>query len=617
MATFVVSSGQTSSGLTINNGDTLTVQSGGTANATTVNSGSDTVFGTVSGTLLEAGTETISSGGLATSSIVALSGQQLVRSGAITTGTQISGGGFQDIASSGSAIGTVVSFGGSATVENGARAIGMTVAASRTSSPAPRPAPPSWSNGELNLFSGAIASLTTVVSSGVVIVSSGGSATSTTDGGLMILSAGGAATSTLVSGSFGNEQVYAGATETGAVVSNGGLLQVGVSGFGAGGTVTSATVKSGGLLFVDSGGVAIGAVVSDGGQEDVFANGSAISTVISSGGQELVFSGATVSGATILSGGLMQVSSGAIVTGPINISAGGLLEYMSGVNIIVSSGQTSSGIALGSGASLTVLVGRLGDRHDRLLRRLRHRSRPAATPPAPGFPAASSSSPPAAPPPARRSELRQPGRVRRRRGERHDAVDRPALPTGGLAVSATVSSGGALQVFSGGQASGAVVNVVGVINVFSGGSATNTVVSSAGNSHRLSAAAALPTSRAFTYGNMTVSSGGSATGHRPVGRRPACGRRHRVGRRDRLTGFDNISSGAIASGTTLGVFTAQNVQSSGSAVSTLRQQPGRQSRLRRRPRHRDAGFLGRLRDRLVRRRHDRQRGLERRHRAAS
>jgi hypothetical protein len=31
MATFVVSSGQTSSGLTINSGDTRTVQSGGTA----------------------------------------------------------------------------------------------------------------------------------------------------------------------------------------------------------------------------------------------------------------------------------------------------------------------------------------------------------------------------------------------------------------------------------------------------------------------------------------------------------------------------------------------------------------------------------------------------------
>ena len=64
MANFVVSSGQTSSGLTISNGDTLAVQSGGTANATTVNSGgSDTVFGTVSGTLIEGGTETISSGG--------------------------------------------------------------------------------------------------------------------------------------------------------------------------------------------------------------------------------------------------------------------------------------------------------------------------------------------------------------------------------------------------------------------------------------------------------------------------------------------------------------------------------------------------------------------------
>ena len=52
MTAYVVGSGQTSSGLTLNSGDTLTVLSGGTASATTINSG---------------GSETVSFGGTAQS----------------------------------------------------------------------------------------------------------------------------------------------------------------------------------------------------------------------------------------------------------------------------------------------------------------------------------------------------------------------------------------------------------------------------------------------------------------------------------------------------------------------------------------------------------------------
>ena len=52
MTSFVVSSGVTSSGLTVNSGETGTVQSGGTASGTTVNSGGTlTDLGTASGTV--------------------------------------------------------------------------------------------------------------------------------------------------------------------------------------------------------------------------------------------------------------------------------------------------------------------------------------------------------------------------------------------------------------------------------------------------------------------------------------------------------------------------------------------------------------------------------------
>ncbi len=55
MTTYTVSSGHTSSGITLNPGDTMTVLNGGTAVSTTVNGGFLDDFGKITGTVFNAG----------------------------------------------------------------------------------------------------------------------------------------------------------------------------------------------------------------------------------------------------------------------------------------------------------------------------------------------------------------------------------------------------------------------------------------------------------------------------------------------------------------------------------------------------------------------------------
>ena len=69
---------------------------------------------------------------------------------------------------------------------------------------------------------------------------------------------------------------------SGAEVTSGGLLQVGLAGFGAGGVVSDATIDSGGFESVDSGGTDFGASVS--GTLQIFSSGLASGVEVRSGG---------------------------------------------------------------------------------------------------------------------------------------------------------------------------------------------------------------------------------------------------------------------------------------------------------------------------------------------
>src|SRR5439155_1608853 len=90
--TYVVHSGETSSGLVLNSGDSLLVEGGGTALSTTINSG---------------GLQTVESGALASGTVASGTGAAvLVLSGGTASGATLSGGGFDIVF--GTAIGTTV-----------------------------------------------------------------------------------------------------------------------------------------------------------------------------------------------------------------------------------------------------------------------------------------------------------------------------------------------------------------------------------------------------------------------------------------------------------------------------------------------------------------------------
>ncbi len=218
MTNTIVSSGQTSSGLTLNSGDFLTVLAGGTANATDVNSGTDNVFGTVSGTVIHAGQEFVSSGGRASGTVVSFGGAQILLAGGLTTGTVISGG-FEGV-SGGVASGTIISFGGMA-VSSGGTASGATIG----------------SGGVLQVFAGGAASATTISAGGLQYVFSGG-----IDAGGTIL---------------GQRQVWAGGVASGTQIGAGGIDYV----YGA---ASNTTIGSGGSEIVQSGGTLSGAIVNGG-----------------------------------------------------------------------------------------------------------------------------------------------------------------------------------------------------------------------------------------------------------------------------------------------------------------------------------------------------------------
>jgi autotransporter passenger strand-loop-strand repeat protein len=114
MTAYVVNSGQTSSGLTLNTGDTLGVLSGGTAVDITISSGgSETISGgsTSSDTVLTGGSLTVSSGGAVGPGTVN-SGTETVFSGGEVVSPSINGSGVLGL-SSGAVVSGGITFSGS------------------------------------------------------------------------------------------------------------------------------------------------------------------------------------------------------------------------------------------------------------------------------------------------------------------------------------------------------------------------------------------------------------------------------------------------------------------------------------------------------------------------
>src|SRR3984957_10287638 len=292
----IVSSGQTSNGISILSGGKLIVSKGGTAHDITVSSGGAlNVAGTITSdvTVFAGGGERVSSGG--------------VVSGATGAGTVISGG-TVNVLSGGKLEFADVDSGGKVNVKKGGTAHDLTVS----------------SGGALNV-AGTITSDVTVFSGGVETVSSGGvvsgASGSGTDisGGTVNVLSGGKFEFAVVDGG-GDLNVSKGGTAHDILVSSGGTLTVA-------GTITSDVfVESGGVETVSSGGLVTGSLAGAEtlvlGTVNVLSGGKYGFSLLSSGGTLNVSKGGTAHDILISSGGHLNMAG--TITSHVAVFSGGV-----------------------------------------------------------------------------------------------------------------------------------------------------------------------------------------------------------------------------------------------------------------------------------------------------
>jgi|SRR5205823_8335023 len=111
MTTFLVTSGQTLSGVTLASGDTEAVLFGGTATSTIINGGFQDDAGTATNTTINGGYQFVESGGTASNTTVYSGAEQLVMSGGTAAGTTINSGSIEIIESRGTATGAIINGG--------------------------------------------------------------------------------------------------------------------------------------------------------------------------------------------------------------------------------------------------------------------------------------------------------------------------------------------------------------------------------------------------------------------------------------------------------------------------------------------------------------------------
>ncbi|EIM8619010.1 autotransporter outer membrane beta-barrel domain-containing protein, partial [Escherichia coli] len=173
-------------------------------------------------------------------------------------------------------------------------------------------------------------------------------------GGQQIVSSGGSATSTTINGGW--QSVYNSGSATSTTINSGGQQNVSHDG-----SATSTTINDGWQNVYNSGSAT--STTINGGWQDVFSGGSATSTTINSGGGQAVYSGGSATSTTINSGGQLSVFSGSAVD--ITQNSGGAIETdtssdLSGTNAKGSfsiAGGSANNMLLENGGSLMVLDG--------------------------------------------------------------------------------------------------------------------------------------------------------------------------------------------------------------------------------------------------------------------
>lgn len=343
MATTIVASGTTATGLTIANGGTLTVQTGGTVvSADILSGGIATITGADSGSVIAlGGVETVTG----TATLDSIGGTQILAGGSVSN-ELVSGGSLIISGSDSGASGITITSGGSVLLESGKAKVTGTLTFTGAGTLSETAIVTPSTAGDLAVISGfglgdfidltAIgtgATLTSATSgSNTVLTVSGGSTEFLTAGTLLAETftlAGTGTTFTLIedAAGAGSDIVLAAAVTTiasgqtaaaGFSVTSGNILDV-----LAGGSAANAQVLSGGLA--DFAGNDSGTTIALGGVAELQATGTASGDVVF-GTLELFATGGTANNVTVESGGTLALSANAPVTNLVLSGGTALLE---------------------------------------------------------------------------------------------------------------------------------------------------------------------------------------------------------------------------------------------------------------------------------------------------
>lgn len=314
MANITVSSGQSSSGLTLSGDDILIVQSGGMVQGSQLEQGSgygdgptEQVLGSSVGTQIDYGSQTVDAGGSSLSAVVGSDGEQQVINGGTANFTTIQSAGYVHLGD-----------------EDADQTTPLAVATSDTV----------LSGGELSIDGRGFASGTNVSAGGGIDVQSGGQTSGDTisSGGVLFVERGGSAS---------HETIQAG----GLIVERGGAIvtDTNTSGVLAGVVVTndsdgiiSSWVQSGNAPLNNLDLSALSGANQYEGLDAIVAAGQTVNGLTLNSSMDLEIDG-TVNG---LTGGYVDIEQGGVLTGAVSAAT------------LNNSGGEVSGITLTSGLTL-------------------------------------------------------------------------------------------------------------------------------------------------------------------------------------------------------------------------------------------------------------------------
>ncbi len=339
MATSItISSGVTSSGLTLTGGTMIFVSSGGTISNITLENGAESVIyagGVDSGAnIQDTSGMTVFSGGSATFDTIQNGGDLTVQAGGTVSHEVLSG---SSEYLSGTSLDTKVDYYGEIDVGSGGVDSGATL---------------TFVHSQEIVSLGGLTTGTEVLDGATQTVLSGGMAYGAVLDGVQVISAGGIVSNTQID-SGGRQLLSAGISATDDMINSGGVETI------SGGIDQGTTINTGGTQFVAAGS-AVATTISAGGQQIVTSGGTAYADIAAVGGLELLSSGGNAVSTTVMSGGVVVVLPGGTLTSA-TIETGGAVISTGVVSYKVGSGfseaPTTSGQVLGAADEDFVLTG--------------------------------------------------------------------------------------------------------------------------------------------------------------------------------------------------------------------------------------------------------------------